>query len=352
VTPGGFYSYGGFFKSGGISQPTEHWFGWNSSKTGYDTSTRTGLPWPNYFTPHFKAGTGASDWVYVNRTFQLPAGFPNVELAHSFSANAACNGTIYMDNVFFRPIPAPTATNWTTWVPFGSTWRYFTNTPPTNWFAPNFNDAAWPVGTAKFGAGTGPTNIVTQLPQLKPGYYFRRQFVLGSADAEELLLSATCTDDSGNGFCPIRVFLNGNEVKSPIETVTGQGNEVKYFDLTPFAGMIQAGTNTIAVAVSNYWSTWDDVAFDVSLKAMVYHPVMPKLAVQGIQSGTVKLSVDSPTGSVWQIQSKDGMAGTNWHWMQTFTNAPGGAQNFSDTGQNGRGPPASASCRLYRLVPY
>jgi hypothetical protein len=268
VTPGAFYSYGCWFKSGGISQPSEHWLQWTSTKTGYNTKNRPHLPFPNYFTPHFVAGTDPTDWVYVNRTFKLPLGFPNIELGHAYSIAAPGSGSIYVDNVFFRPLPAPTATNWTTCVPFGSTWRYFTNTPPSNWFASNFDDSTWPVGTAKFGAGTGPTNIVTRVAQYCPAYYFRKQFVLASADVEELLLSATCTDDSGSAPFPIRVFLNGSEINSRIEVVTAQGNETRYFDLIPFASFLQSGTNTISVLVSNYWSTWDDVAFDVSLKAI------------------------------------------------------------------------------------
>jgi len=270
VTPGAFYSYGCWFKTGGISQPSEHWLQWTSSKTGYNTKTRPPLPFPNYFTPHFVAGTEPTDWTYINRTFKLPLGFPNIELGHSYSITAPGSGSVYIDNVFFRQIPAPTATNWTTLVPFGSIWRYFTNTPPPNWFASNFDDSGWLVGTAKFGAGSGPTNIVTRVPQYCAAYYFRKQFTLASADLEELLLSATCTDDSGSAPYPIHVFLNGSEINSRIETVTAQGNETRYFDLIPFASLLQSGTNTIAVLVSNYWSTWDDVAFDVSLKAIPY----------------------------------------------------------------------------------
>jgi len=99
--------------------------------------------------------------------------------------------------------------------------------------------------------------------------------VLASPDVEELLLSATCTDDSGSAPYPIRVFLNGTEINSRIETVTAQGNETRYFDLISFASFLQVGTNTIFVLVSNYWSTWDDVAFDVSLKAVPYYPAVP-----------------------------------------------------------------------------
>jgi hypothetical protein len=108
VTPGAFYSFGGWFKNGGITQPSEHWFEWCSTPTGYDTNGRPALPWPNYFSPHIVFGTNQSDWVYVNRTFQMPAGFPNVELRHSYNLAAGGNGRIYMDNVFSGRSPRPT----------------------------------------------------------------------------------------------------------------------------------------------------------------------------------------------------------------------------------------------------
>src|SRR6185312_11911161 len=146
----------------------------------------------------------------ANRTFVMPAGFPNVELSHAYSASAAASGSIYLDNIFFRALPAPDSAEWTELVPFGSTWRYSSSTPAANWFAADFADAAWPIGTAKFGAGTGPANIVTPLPQRQPVYYFRRNFVLGTEPCEELLLSATCTD-GGN---PPDVYLNGTKLNT------------------------------------------------------------------------------------------------------------------------------------------
>src|ERR1051325_1509669 len=128
VTPGAFYSFGGFFKSTGISQPSEHWLEWASTKTGYDTNARPALPYPFYFTPHCVFGTTNTDWIYENRTFQLPSGFPNVEIWHRYNMNGTGNGSgsIYLDNIFFRQIPAPAATNWATLVPFGAAW-HFTN---------------------------------------------------------------------------------------------------------------------------------------------------------------------------------------------------------------------------------
>src|SRR6185295_820793 len=192
-------------------------------------------------------------------------------------------------------IPAPNAANWITCVPFGSTWRFSSTTPPTNWFASGFNDLTWPMGLAKFGAGSGPTNIITRLPQILANYYFRKTFTLASTNVEELLLSATCTDLYAGVLCPLRVFLNGTEINSRIEAVSGQGNETLYFDLTPFAPLVRAGTNTIAVQVGNTWAAdWDDVAFDVCLKAVFANPATTRLRVLRDQSNATQVQIEAP----------------------------------------------------------
>ena len=346
ATPGAFYSFGGFFKSAGISQPSEHYIKWVSTKTGNDTNNRPNSPYPNYFTPHFIADTDATEWTYENRTFQMPANIPNLELAHNYTIRGQGSGSIYLDNIFFRQIPNPAGTNWTAWIPFASTWRFLATNPPVNWSATDFNDAAWPVGAAKFGAGGGPTNVVTTLPQFRPDYYFRKQFNVPSTDFEELLLCATCTDNYGGVIRPLGVFINGIEITSTIETVSGQGNQIHYFDLTPIAHLIKPGNNTIAVQIGNTWaSDWDDVAFDVSLRAVLYHPVVPRLTAQSAPSGTPLLSVEAPAGTLWQIQSSASLSPANWQVMQTFTNTTGGVQVFQDAGLNG-------SNRFYRLTPF
>ncbi|PYK99702.1 MAG: hypothetical protein DME19_07730, partial [Verrucomicrobia bacterium] len=277
VTPGRFYSFGCFFKSGGISQPSDHWIEWSSTRTGEDTNDRPARPWPCYFTPHFMAGTNPTEWTYANRTFVMPAGFPNVELEHRYSIAASGSGSIYMDNVFFRSLPSPASTNWTELIPFGGAWRFSIDPPPVDWFVPDFNDLSWPVGIAKFGAGSGPANIVTVLAPQKPAYYFRRTFVAPPLPCEELLLSATCTEGGGNS---LEVYLNGVRlVTSGIDAVSGQGNEIRYYDLTPFADLLRPTTNTIAVMLNNVWQpSWDDVAFDLNLKAVTYEPAGARLA--------------------------------------------------------------------------
>jgi hypothetical protein len=207
------------------------------------------------------------------------------------------------------------------------------------------------MGTAKFGAGSGPTNISTRLAQHRPAYYFRKQFVANASGIDELLLCCNCTDDSGTALYPLSVFLNGTGIPATIDTVTAQGNETRYFDLTPFASLIQQGTNTVAVTISNYWSTWDDVAFDISLKAVVYQAASPRIDLR-ITAGLPSISINAPSGTIWHIQSCDSLASSIWQTMQIVTNLTTGIQLITDTGQNGRVAPALAHSRYYRLVPY
>lgn len=347
VTPGCFYSFGGFLSSPGISQPSEHWLEWSSTKDGYDTNNRPPLPYPFYFTPHLSIEPGGTDWTYVNRTFQLPSGFPNVEIRHRYSIAAPGSGSVLLDNIFFRQIPTPSASSWTVLVGFGSDWRYSTNPPPDGWWAPHFDDSAWPVGQAKFGAGSGPTNVVTRLPQMLPSYHFRKDFLANSAEYEELLLAATCTDVSVTTIYPLRLFLNGTEIKAVIDTVTMQGNETRYFDLTPFSSLLRSGTNTIAGQIGNCWSDYDDVAFDLSLKAMPYCPQAPCLGIQRVANSTL-LSIQTAPMTIWQLESSESANAGTWQPLGVVTNTTGATELWTPV-EASTGP---ARQKFYRLVPY
>jgi hypothetical protein len=361
VTPGTLYSFGGFFKSGGISQPSQHWLQWTSTKTAANTNDRPALPYPNYFTPEFSVDTANTGWTYANRTFTMPSGFPNVELSHWYSTTGAVSGSIFLDNIFFRALPAPNSAGWTELIPFQSTWRYNSSTPPANWFAANYNDAAWPIGTAKFGAGSGPANLVTTLPQRQPVYYFRRNFVLSSLSCEELLLSA-CTDP-GN---PPDIYLNGTKlITTGIDIPSNQGNEVRYFDLTPFADLLHPGINTIAVALKNVWAVdWDDIAFDMDLKAVtsaVSDSPNLNISTQLIQANgaangdtslipQITLNISVPQNTIWRVESADSLSGP-WQLVEVVTNISGLLPPLVDTGQNDRLPPSAVPTRFYRIVP-
>lgn len=354
VTPGVLYSFGAWFKSGGLSVNARHWMEWYSPPDGYSTNARPGRPWPNYFTPHFVTGTSNSGWLYANRTFILPAGFPNVELSHRYEVSGTVSGNFYVDNASFRPLPAPGDPRWVTWIPFGSRWKHYTATPPTNWSATNFNDLFWIEGQAKFGCGSGPTNVITPLPAKQPSYYFRQKFVIADTNASELLLSARCSDFAGGVGTPMRIFVNGREIPATgIEPVL-DGNTDQYYDLTPFLEWFRPGTNWFAIILNNTWQPdWDNVAFDVALKAMPAAPVTApvRLNAPRVTGNGINLEIGGLAGSVWRVEFNDTFPGGAWQTLTDLTNAAGGIVNVIDTGALGRNAPRLPGARFYRLLP-
>jgi len=345
VSAGGLYSFGGWLKSGGINQPSEHWWEWTSDKDA-NTNNRPLLPWPESFTPHFTIPTNATSWVYANRTFIMPTGFPAIQLRHRYAVSAPASGSIYLDNAVFRPLPQPSVSSWSNLVAFGSAWSYSTNTPPQGWFKADFDDRAWARGAAKFGGGSGPRNISTRLAARKAAYYFRQQFVVNFDEAEELLLAATCTDNYAGKVYPLRIFLNGTEaLTSGIEAVTGQGNDVRYYDLQPFAHLLKAGTNTIGIILQNTWATdFDDIAFDVNVKAIPYRGASAQLKLLATIPQVV-LECATPAGTLWEVRSCDSLFSGPWRVLDVFTNTTAQIRFVADPA------PAHAS-RFYQLVPY
>src|SRR5439155_24726091 len=186
-------------------------------------------------------------------------------------------------------------------------------------------------------------------------YYFRRTFIAPSLPCEELLLSATCTDGGGKS---LEVYLNGTKlVTSGIDAVSGQGNDVQYFDLAPVLDLIRPGTNCIAVVVNNVWQpSWDDVAFDLSLKAITYAPVGPRITAINREPGLpqtgpeINLGLSAPANSIWRIESSDSLS-SDWQLVDVVTSNSTRATWLRDTGQNGRLPLNEISMRFYRLIP-
>jgi hypothetical protein len=275
----------------------------------------------------------------------MPDGFPNVELRHRFTVSGSGSGSVFLDNIFFRPLPAPTDTRWQEWIGFGSRWRYLASSAPMDWFSENFDDASWPEAVAKFGQGTGPQNIVTAVPKNQPAYYFRKKFVVPVGNYEELLLSGFCTDDYGGTVYPMRIWFNGAEVPAGgIEAVSGEGNIVKYFDLTPFLDLVPSGTNTIAVMLNNTWQPdWDNVAFDISLKAIPANYSTAKLSSITVQKdGTVTLNVQGTPQSKWTVQSSS-TPNSGWIFVQEVVVGASGSSVAAV-------PASAASARYYRLL--
>lgn len=354
VVAGKLYSFGGFVKTDALNVGTKHWFEWTSSKTGKDHGTRPAMPYPNYFTPALSVGAAVTDWAYLNRVFTMPAGFPNAELRHRFTTVSPVTGSFYLDNLFFRELPSPSDSRWENLIGFGALWKYSATIPSGSWAASNYNDSAWSQARAKFGAGSGPVNLATLLPGSRPSYFFRKTFTVSNANMEELLLAATCTDDYAGTTYPMRIWLNGNEiVSSGIEAVSFDGNEVKYFDLTPFQNLLRSGTNTIAVQLNNTWQpTWDNVAFDVSLKAIpaTAGTSAGEPRIQSIvhNENGVTLQIAAPLGASVIVESCDSIGGA-WGTVQILNSITSSLVAVTDLGQNGRGPSSGSSARFYRV---
>jgi len=351
VVEGGFYSLGCFFRSSGISQPSEHWLEWSSTKTADNTNNRPSLPWPDYFTPHFKAGPASTGWAYANRVFFLPIGFPNLEVRHRFTIASPGSGSIFLDNVFLRPLPMPADARWTRFSPFGSGWRYSITNSGTNWFLPAFDDSRWPQGQAKFGAGVA-TNVATVLPQRQSKYYFRRTFMATNTALQELLLSAICTDDYGGINYPLELYLNGRAIPAAaIEVTTGVGDATRYFDLAPFIDFLQPGTNFIAAAIGNAIAPdFDNIAFDLALQGIPRTGSAAQIVSLQRRADGVLVNTTTPTNTIWRLESCDRLPVTNWQAFDIFTNTP--ARSVLDNGQAGRLTPSSVPLRIYRLRPY
>ena len=355
VIAGTTYSFGGFLKSTGLSQPTKQWFEWTSSLTGENTNARPAFPYPNYFTPEFSMGTSPTPWTYLNRVFTLPPGFPNIELRHRFTSSLPANGSIYIDNVFFRALPQMSDSRWTSLFPFGASWRYSTTSPLGNWYAPNFIDTLWTHAPAKFGHGSGPTNVATQLPANLPSYYFRKSFSVTQTNLEELLLAATCTDDYAGTIYPLKIYLNGNEVvTSGIEAVSSSGNEIKYFDLAPFINLLKPGTNTIAVVLNNIWQpTWDNIAFDLALKGIVAATTLPtgaRINAVRYRGTSVDLEISAPVGTSWRVESADSLTGP-WRLVEILPNITSSPISISDALVSGQ-TSGKTPFRFYRLIAF
>jgi hypothetical protein len=301
-------------------------------------------------------GTEPAPWTYLNRVFTMPDGFPNVELRHRYTLDGEGSGSIFIDNVFFRELPVPSDPNWQELIPFGSEWRYAVERPAAGWEKEDSDLSSWPVGRAKFGGGTGTRDIATPLPLMKEAYYFARQFTVPGWDREELLLAARATDNFNGKVYPLRIWLNGTElITSGIDAVTGTGNEVKYYDLLPFSDLLRPGRNTIAVTVRNGWAEhWDNVAFDLSLKAMPAPAAGPAQfhSIQMQADGAIELHLTGPHGSAWRVEwAESPHADSNWRLVQSVTIDSEAGAWIKDRGQSGQNHPKRTGTRFYRLVP-
>lgn len=166
------------------------------------------------------------------------------------------------------------------------TWKYDqtgTNRG-TAWRVPDYDDAAWPAGAALLynETATLPAAKNTPLTLGATTYYFRKAFSVTDDFADAVLNLSTIIDDGAV------IYLNGSEVMRlhmPAGIITNatlaSGHEAATEG--PFllsAGILQKGTNVLAVEVHQDSASSSDIVFGLSLEARVTLPVTENIGVR------------------------------------------------------------------------
>jgi hypothetical protein len=114
---------------------------------------------------------------------------------------------------------------------------------------------------------------------------------------------------------------------------------------------LAAGKNTLAVQLQNYFEQgWDDLSFDVALKANFYGDYAPKINSVQRSGNNAIVNMSSGAGNIMRLESTDKLQDL-WKFVDSITNL--GGQNISiiDFGQNGRPLPSAVTNRFYRVTP-
>lgn len=165
-----------------------------------------------------------------------------------------------------------------------TSWKYWDKgtLPADAWRTPDYDDGAWPAGTARFGTplAAGGTLLMTNaLGQFWPCYFFRKTFGLTdvpeTSEVGEILLRHHFDDGAV-------VSINGVEVyryKMPAGAVsytnyTGDGYNVDYngswqtntLNKALVLSLLHAGTNVCAVSLHQSKATTSDALFDLGMR--------------------------------------------------------------------------------------
>jgi len=174
----------------------------------------------------------------------------------------------------------------------GDSWRYFkglteASNPVTAWRQITFDDSSWSSGPTGIGYGDGDdattiTDMQQGVPPGNPGYwciFCRKTFTLADpASISELILEI----DHDDGFV---AYLNGTDVGRAAMSTTGpvtyttpatsheasRGNSSPQpptvLDITSYKGVLQAGTNVLAVQIHNNVLNSSDLSFIPTLRS-------------------------------------------------------------------------------------
>ena len=218
---------------------------------------------------------------------------------------------VVINEIQYHPPPIPNrpaeVTNLVT-LPFNQAWRYHTQGEDLgeNWRNPDYDDAAWPVGSGVFHSPTSfPSPIAkgTLVPlalgttnRLITGY-FRTQFSF-SGDPAGLVLSLLPVIDDGavvylNGVEVLRLNLPEGPIRYQTLANTVVGPLIRPGQETVPAVSLRSGLNTLAVEVHQVTANSTDFAF--GMEASVARVLTPATRFAEVDDGWVELYNQSET---------------------------------------------------------
>jgi len=185
-----------------------------------------------------------------------------------------------LSGIDFHSIP-PTDQTEVTLVSAGAMWRYLDNgtNPGAAWFTSGFDHSGWREGPAELGYGDKDvTTVIDFGPNSNSKYitsYFRRNFEVAEPTALLGVDLGLVRDDGAV------VYLNGREIfrsnmgsggvtstTRASATVNGD-DETAWFDASVDPGLLQRGSNLLAVEVHQSSATSSDLHFDLKLTGLI-----------------------------------------------------------------------------------
>jgi len=257
----------------------------------------------------------------------------------------------------------------TDFVPDGSTWKYLANgsNQGTAWRQVSFNESGWSSGPAELGFGDGDeaTNIHGEGAVT---YYFRKAFTIPAGTTVHTLELDLKRDDGAV------VYLNGQEltrVNMPSGTILfsttangGAENATDSFEFSP--GLIQSGTNVLAVEVHQVSAGSSDVSFDARLAgstsqavaitspspgATLAGGVTIQVAASDLEDapGTLDVEVSTNGGSTWHDAAWNSSAGA-YRYAWNTVNASDGTHSLVARSRDSAGHQETSSAVAVSLA--
>ena len=187
----------------------------------------------------------------------------------------------------------------------GQLWKFTTSAPATNWYAPDFSDAAWTTGPGGFGTAATPGAVVRTTWNTSD-IWLRRTFDPGALTTQQLSNLVWNIHHDEN----VEVYLNGVLAFS----AAGYTSAYNHFPFNDTAkAALLSGANTLAV---HCHQTTGGQYIDVGIDAEVIQvpPPQPTAAPAWVENGT-GLHGDYFSGTAFNtlvLQRTDPYIDFNW----------------------------------------